>query len=116
MRAAPRTGPYGAAKAGMLNLTETLAAELAPRGIRVNAVSPGPVPTEAFRDMLDAPQKLQEYARAVPLGRFGTPQDIAAAVLYLASAASGWVTGQNILVAGGRTHRTLDYGQGRREN
>ena len=53
MRASPRTGPYAAAKAGMLNLTETLATELAPRAIRVNAVSPGPVPTEAFVEMLN---------------------------------------------------------------
>ena len=109
-RASPRTGPYAAAKAGMLNLTETLAAELAPRGIRVNAVSPGPVPTEAFVEMLDEPERLQEYADAVPLGRFGTPQDIGAAVVFFASPASSWVTGQNLLVAGGRTHRTLSYG------
>jgi NAD(P)-dependent dehydrogenase (short-subunit alcohol dehydrogenase family) len=116
MRASPRTGPYAAAKAGMLNFTETLAAELAPQRIRVNAVSPGPVPTEAFVAMLEEPERLQEYADAVPLGRFGTPQDIAAAVLYFASEASGWVTGQNILVAGGRTHRTVAYGQGRRDS
>ena len=109
-RASPRTGPYAAAKAGMLNLTETLAAELAPKGIRVNAVSPGPVPTEAFVEMLEDPDRLKEYADAVPLGRFGTPQDIAAAVVFFASSATAWVTGQNLLVAGGRTHRTLAYG------
>jgi NAD(P)-dependent dehydrogenase (short-subunit alcohol dehydrogenase family) len=116
MRAAPRTGPYGAAKAGMLNMNETLAAELAPKGIRVNAVSPGPVPTEAFMKMLQEPERLEEYGSVVPLGRFGTPADIGAAVLYFASPASGWVTGQNLLVAGGRTHRTLAYGEGRRES
>ncbi len=110
MRASPRTGPYAAAKAGMLNLTETLAAELAPRAIRVNAVSPGPVPTEAFVEMLDEPDQLADYAAAVPLGRFGTPQDIAAAVVFFASPAASWITGQNLLVAGGRTHRTLAYG------
>ena len=115
MRGSPRTGPYAAAKAGMLNLTETLAAELAPKRIRVNAVSPGPVPTEAFVDMLEAPERLEAYAQAVPLGRFGTPEDIAAAVVYLASPAASWVTGQNILVAGGRTHRTLAYGTGSRD-
>jgi 7-alpha-hydroxysteroid dehydrogenase len=103
MRAAPNTGAYGAAKAGVLNLTLTLAAELAPRGIRVNAVSPGPVPTEAFRNVLDfSDQQLRALAATVPLGRLGTPEDIAAAVLYLASPAAAWVTGQNILVSGGR--------------
>lgn len=110
MRESPRTGPYAAAKAGMLNLTQTLAAELASRGIRVNAVSPGPVPTEAFVDMLEDPASLQRYADAVPLGRFGTPQDIGSAVLFFASPASSWITGQNLLVAGGRTHRTVAYG------
>lgn len=103
MRAAPNTGAYGAAKAGVLNLTATLAAELAPRGIRVNAVSPGPVPTEAFRQVLDfSDDDLARLATTVPLGRLGTPEDIAAAVLYLASPAASWVTGQNLLVSGGR--------------
>jgi NAD(P)-dependent dehydrogenase (short-subunit alcohol dehydrogenase family) len=103
MRAAPNTGAYAAAKAGMLNLTMTMAAELAPRGIRVNAVSPGPVPTEAFMRVLDFTEPdLARLAVTVPLGRLGTPEDIAAAVLYLASPAASWVTGQNILVSGGR--------------
>jgi 7-alpha-hydroxysteroid dehydrogenase len=110
MRAAPRTGPYGAAKAGMINLTSTLAIELAPRGIRVNAVSPGPVATEAFVEVLGTGGRLDEYAASIPLGRLGEPDDIAAAVLYLASPAAGWLTGQNLLVAGGRTERTLGYG------
>lgn len=103
MRAAPNTGAYAAAKAGLLNLTITMAAELAPRGIRVNAVSPGPIPTEAFMRVLDFTEpELARMASTVPLGRLGTPEDIAAAVLYLASPAAAWVTGQNILVSGGR--------------
>jgi 7-alpha-hydroxysteroid dehydrogenase len=109
MRGSPRTGPYAAAKAGMLNLTLTLALELAPRGIRVNAVSPGPVVTEAFLEVLGMSDKLDELARTVPLGRLGTPDDIAAAVVYLASPAAAWVTGQNLLVAGGRTERSYQY-------
>jgi 7-alpha-hydroxysteroid dehydrogenase len=109
MRAAPRTGPYGAAKAAMINLTATLAVELGPRRIRVNAVSPGPVATEAFIEVLGTGDRLAEYAASVPLGRLGEPDDIAAAVLYLASPASSWVTGQNLLVAGGRTERTVGY-------
>jgi 7-alpha-hydroxysteroid dehydrogenase len=103
MRAAPNTGAYGAAKAGVLNLTYTMAAELAGSGVRVNAVSPGPVPTEAFMQVLDfAEGDLPRLASTVPLGRLGTPDDIAAAVLYFCSPAAAWVTGQNLLVSGGR--------------
>lgn len=108
-RGSPMTGPYGAAKAGMNNMTQTLALELAPR-IRVNAVAPGPVVTEAFRDNLtNEPDKLAAIAASVPLGRTGTPDDIAGAVVYLASDAASWVTGQLLLVAGGRTHRSVNY-------
>jgi 7-alpha-hydroxysteroid dehydrogenase len=108
-RGSPRTGPYAAAKAGMINLTQTLALELAPRGIRVNAVSPGPVATEAFLDVLGVGDKLHELARTIPLGRTGTPDDIAAAVLYFVSPAASWVTGEHLLVAGGRTQRSYQY-------
>ena len=105
MRGSPRTGPYAAAKAAMLNLTQTMALELAPR-IRVNAVSPGQVPTEAFLQVLEADEsRLAEMAAATPLARLGTPEDIAAAVLFLASPAGSWVTGEHILVAGGRRER-----------
>ena len=108
-RGSPSTGPYAAAKAGMNNMTQTLALELAPH-IRVNGVAPGPVVTEAFRQILtDDPDKLAEITASVPLGRSGTPDDIAAAVVYLASDAASWVTGQLILVAGGRTHRVVAY-------
>ncbi len=109
MRGSPRTGPYAAAKAGMLNLTQTLALELAPRGIRVNAVSPGPVATEAFREVLGVGDQLEELQATIPLGRLGTPDDIAAAVVFMASPAASWVTGQNLLVAGGRTERSYQY-------
>ncbi|MFA9565989.1 MAG: SDR family NAD(P)-dependent oxidoreductase, partial [Acidimicrobiales bacterium] len=103
------TGPYAAAKAGMNNMTQTLALELAP-DIRVNTVAPGPVVTEAFRETLsDDADKLTQIAASVPLGRTGTPDDIAAAVVYLASDAASWVTGQLLLVAGGRTHRVVNY-------
>ncbi len=108
-RGSPYTGPYAAAKAGMINLTQTLALELAERGIRVNAVSPGPVATEAFREVLGVDDRLDELARTIPLGRLGTPDDIAAAVVYLASPAAAWVTGEHVLVAGGRTQRSYQY-------
>ena len=88
MRGSPRTGPYAAAKAGMLNLTQTLALELAPRRIRVNAVSPGPVATEAFREVLGVADQLEQLQATIPLGRLGTPDDIAAAVVFMASPAA----------------------------
>ena len=110
MRGSPRTGPYAAAKAGMINLTQTLALELGERGIRVNTVSPGPVVTEAYQEVLGVADQTAAIAATIPLGRMGTPDDIAGAVLYLASPAASWVTGQNILVAGGRTQRTYKYG------
>ncbi len=103
MRAAPNTGAYGAGKAALLSLTMTMAAELAPQGIRVNAISPGMVPTDSFYRVLEfTAGDLERLAATVPLGRMGTPDDMAAAVLYLSSPAAGWVTGQNLLVGGGR--------------
>ncbi len=108
-RGSPYTGPYAAAKAGLINLTQTLALELAERGIRVNSVSPGPVATEAFRDVLGVEDRLDELTRTIPLGRLGTPDDIAAMVLFLCSPAAAWITGEHHLVAGGRTQRSYQY-------
>jgi NAD(P)-dependent dehydrogenase (short-subunit alcohol dehydrogenase family) len=108
MRGSPYTGPYAAAKAGMNNLSETLALELAP-DIRVNTVAPGPIATEAFSEVLNTDGQHDAIAATIPLGRIGRPDDIAGAVLYLVSDAASWVTGQLILVAGGRTHRTHQY-------
>lgn len=109
MRGSPFTGPYAAAKAGMNNMTETLALELAPK-IRVNAIAPGPVATEAYEEVLgmDA-ERQQMVAQSIPLQRIGHPDDIATAVVYFASPAASWITGQLLLVAGGRTHRTVSY-------
>lgn len=108
-RGSPYTGPYAAAKAGLINLTQTLALELADRGIRVNAVSPGPVITEAYLEVLGIEDRLDELVRTIPLGRAGTPDDIAAMVVFLCSPAASWITGEHHLVAGGRTHRTYQY-------
>jgi 7-alpha-hydroxysteroid dehydrogenase len=107
-RGSPNTGPYAAAKAGMNNLSQTLALELAPN-IRVNTVAPGPVATEAFEEVLNTAGQHAAIAATIPLGRLGTPYDIAGAVLFLASDAASWVTGQLLLVAGGRTQRTHTY-------
>lgn len=99
---------YGAAKAGIVNLTQTMAIELVGYGIRVNAVSPGPLDTPQSRDVLGSDEAM-ERARAhwplVPMGRLGKPEEIAAAFAYLASDDAGYVTGQNIIVDGGlRAH------------
>lgn len=103
----PGSAHYGAAKAGTNSLTWTLAAELAPN-IRVNAVAPGAIPTEVMlaaigktSDQLD--EVLQEWN--IPLGRLGTPQDIGAACVYLASDAASWVSGEIIRVGGGARPR-----------
>ncbi|MEM9621588.1 MAG: SDR family oxidoreductase [Pseudomonadota bacterium] len=103
-RASPHNGPYAVAKSGVNNLTQTLAVEMAPLGIRVNSVSPGPIPTEVFLEFTnmteeDIPKMGKQFG--VPLGRVGTPEDIAPAVVYLASAASSWMTGQDIVINGG---------------
>lgn len=100
---AVRYGAYGAAKAGMISMAKTLSIELGPRGIRANTVSPGIVPTESLTligGVDDA--ALESMRRTVPLGRLGTPADVAAACLLLASDAGSWITGQNIVVSGGR--------------
>lgn len=100
-----KNGPYGAAKAAVNSLTTTLAVEVAPL-VRVNAVAPGPVPTENFDDCMgtDTPEKRDKLLEmiGIPMGRYGEPEDIAAAVVFMASPASSWVTGQCLYVTGGR--------------
>ncbi len=100
-----KNGPYGAAKAATNSLTSTLAWEVAPN-VRVNAVAPGPIPTENFDASMgtDTDEKREKLLKqiGIPLGRYGAPEDIAAAVVYLASPAASWVTGQCLYVTGGR--------------
>lgn len=100
----PGSGHYSAAKAGANMLTATYAKELGPR-IRVNGIMPGPVPTEIMMKALrltdDKLPKLEKAMR-LPAGRLGTPEDLGAAVLYLVSPASEWVTGQTINISGGQ--------------
>ena len=96
-----KNGPYGASKAAVNSLTQTLAAELAPN-IRVNAVAPGPVPTENFNQSTNFPEgKPVEQLIGVPLGRLGAPEDIGHAVVFMASPAADWITGQCLYVTGG---------------
>ena len=88
-------------KGALLSMMPSLAIELAPRGIRVNSVSPGVVETPMW-DKLGIPSEMRSgLADTVPLGRVGTPQDVADTVAFLASDASRFITGQDILVAGG---------------
>jgi NAD(P)-dependent dehydrogenase (short-subunit alcohol dehydrogenase family) len=100
LRANPNAAAYGAAKAGLLNLTQTLAVEYAPK-VRVNAVSAGLIRTEQAHLFYGDEEGIAAVGATVPLGRMGLPSDIAAACLYLASDAAAYVSGANLLVHGG---------------
>lgn len=104
---AARSSVYAATKAAFLSMAKTLSSELLARGIRLNAVSPGPVETPLY-DKLGIPaayrdQVNQDIAATIPFGRFGTPDEVAKAVLYLASDESRWTVGSELIVDGGRT-------------
>jgi 3-oxoacyl-[acyl-carrier protein] reductase len=90
---------YAAAKAGLVGMTKALALEVASRGITVNAVAPGFI-TTAMTDKLPEQQRTK-LIESIPLGRIGMPQDVAAAVAYLASDEAAWVTGATLHVNGG---------------
>ena len=94
-----RTG-YGTSKAAVIGLTRQMAVELAEHGITANAVAPGPVDTPMTR-VLHTPQFRKSYTDAIPMNRYGTPEEIAAAVAYLASDGAAYVTGVVIPVDGG---------------
>jgi 3-oxoacyl-[acyl-carrier protein] reductase len=90
---------YGAAKAGVIALTKVLSKELAHRGITVNAIAPGIIQTTMIGDI--KPDVRAEYEKQIPLGRFGKPEEVANAVLFLSSEESGYITGQVLPVTGG---------------
>jgi 3-oxoacyl-[acyl-carrier protein] reductase len=90
---------YAAAKAGMIGMSKSIAAEVAGRGITVNCIAPGLI-TTTMTDKLTAEQRAR-LAGAIPAGRFGAPEEVAAAVVYLASAEAAYVTGQTLHINGG---------------
>jgi len=106
LRAYLNNAAYGAAKAGIINFTKTLAIDLAPHNIRVNAIAPGFIATHgALQFQKDIPtERMQRRLTSTPLGRFGQPEEIVGGVIYLASDASSYVTGQTLVIDGGLTN------------
>ena len=100
-RAAPGMSAYSAAKGAQISLTRTWARELGPFGITVNVVAPGWIPVERHAGV--DPRHVAEYQADVPLGRMGTPAEIADVVAFLASAGARFITGERITVNGGHT-------------
>jgi NAD(P)-dependent dehydrogenase (short-subunit alcohol dehydrogenase family) len=100
--AAPQIA-YTASKGGVLALTRELAVQYARRGLRANAICPGPIRTPLLEHIISSEEKRRNRLNHVPAGRFGEPRDIASAALYLASEESDWVTGTEFLVDGGIT-------------
>lgn len=98
---------YGAAKAGVINLTMTMALDLAPYNIRVNCIAPGSIATEgALQIQRSDPELMERRLASIPLGRLGQTWDIVGAVIYLASEASSYMIGQTLVIDGGVTIST----------
>lgn len=98
----PNAAAYGAAKGGLLTFTRSLALEVAPDRINVNAIAPGMIATPMTADRVNDPDKLAQAVRHIPLGRPGEPREVASLAVYLASADADYVTGQSFTIDGGR--------------
>jgi NAD(P)-dependent dehydrogenase (short-subunit alcohol dehydrogenase family) len=94
---------YTASKGGMISLTKSLAVQYAKRGIRANAICPGPIETPLLRILWTSEEERNKRLNRIPLGRFGAPEDIVYMALYLASDESSWTTGAVMVVDGGIT-------------
>lgn len=93
---------YNASKFGVVGLTMTMAIDLAPYNIRVNSVCPGLIKTRLSQALRDNPEWTADYLKKIPLQRFGEPEEVAAAVAYLASTDSGFITGHQLVIDGGQ--------------
>lgn len=100
----PGAGAYAASKAALTAYTKSLAKELAPLGVRVNAVSPGVIDTP-FHEVFSTPEMLRNFVGAIPMGRVGTAEECATVIAFLASRAAAYVTGETIEVNGGQLMR-----------
>jgi 3-oxoacyl-[acyl-carrier protein] reductase len=96
----PGAGPYAAAKAALAAFTKSLAKELGPHGVRANALAPGVIDTP-FHETFSTPEMMANFVKMIPLGRVGTPDECAAAILFLASEAASYVTGETLEINGG---------------
>jgi NAD(P)-dependent dehydrogenase (short-subunit alcohol dehydrogenase family) len=94
---------YTASKGAVLSLTRSLAVQYGPRGIRANALCPGPVETPLLRQLWTSEEERNKRLRRIPLGRFGTAEDVVNAAIFLASDESSWITGNTFMVDGGIT-------------
>lgn len=100
---APCTAAYAAAKGGIISLTKQLVADYSSKNIYVNVISPGLIPTDMNKKRLEKPEVLARLVGSIPLGRPGTPDEVAGAVVFLASDYSDFVTGHHLVVDGGQS-------------
>jgi len=97
----PGAGAYATAKGGLITFTKSLAKELAPHGVRVNAVSPGVIDTP-FHEVFSTPEILRNFVATIPMGRMGTSMECATAIAFLASDAASYIAGETLEVNGGQ--------------